>query len=231
MDNQLALTIVSRTGERSLRFGVGAVWNGGWAGRDQEAVRRHAEELAAMGVPPPTTTPIYFPLGNNLATTSDLIQVLGPETSGEIEYALVCGDDGAIYVTVASDHSDRAAERHGIQLSKQMYPDVLGPEVWPYDEVRPHWERLVLRCWTTAEGQRKLYQEAALAELLSPEEWFPRLEEEGIQRPGLVFLSGTPATLGGLVFADTYDLELEDPVRGRSIRHQYRVEVLGPGRQ
>jgi Protein of unknown function (DUF2848) len=231
MENLLRLTVVSESGRGAVEVGVRAVWNGGWAGRDQEAVRRHAEELAHMGVAPPTTTPIYFPLGNNLATTSDVIQVLGPETSGEIEYALVFGDDRAIYVTVASDHSDRAAERHGIQLSKQMYPDVLAPEVWPYEEVRPHWEQLVLRCWTTAEGQRKLYQEAALAELLSPEEWFPRLAEEGIQRPGLVFLSGTPATLGGLVFADTYELELEDPVRGRAIRHHYRVEVLGAGRQ
>jgi hypothetical protein len=184
-----------------------------------------------MGVPPPTTTPIYFPLANNLATTSDLIQVLGPETSGEVEYALLFADDGAIYVSVASDHSDRAAERHGIQLSKQLYPDVLAAEVWPYEEVRGHWERLVLRCWVSQGDQRALYQEAALAELLGPAEWLPLLAREEIRRPGLVFLSGTPATVGGLVFADAYDLELEDPVRRRALRHQYRVEVLGPGRQ
>jgi hypothetical protein len=37
--------------------------------------------------------------------------------------------------------------------------------------------------------------------------------------------------VGGLVFAEAYDLELEDPVRGRSLRHHYRVEVLGAGHQ
>jgi Protein of unknown function (DUF2848) len=231
MDTQLALTVVSQAGRTPVRFSVRSVWNGGWAGRDQEAVRRHAQELASMGVPPPTTVPIYFPLANNLATTSDVIQVLGQETSGEVEYALLFADDGAIYVTVASDHSDRAAERHGIQLSKQLYPNVLAAEVWPYEELRPDWDRLVLRCWVSHRSRRMLYQEAALAELLSPDKWLPLLARAGIQRPGLVFLSGTPPTVGGLVFADAYELELEDPVRGRALRHQYRVEVLGPGRQ
>jgi Protein of unknown function (DUF2848) len=231
MDNVLTLTVVSRTGQRSLPFAVRSVWNGGWAGRDQDAVRRHAEELAEMGVAPPTTTPIYFPLANNLATTSDSIQVLGGETSGEVEFALLFGEDGGHYVTVASDHSDRAAERHGIQLCKQLYPNVLAAEVWPYQELREHWDRLVLRCWVHARGERSLYQEAALAELLNPEDWLPILSREGIGQPGLVFLSGTPPTVGGLVYADAYDLELEDPLLGRSIRHSYGVEVLGPGRQ
>jgi hypothetical protein len=231
VDNTLSLRITSRADQTILPFSVRWMWNGGWAGRDQAAVRAHAEELAAMGVPPPTTTPIYFPLSNNLATTSDVIQVVGTETSGEVEFALLFADGGAVYVTVASDHSDRAAERHGIQLCKQLYPNVLAAEAWPYPEVEAHWDLLVLRCWVYKNGARSLYQLATLAELLNPAEWVPILSAEGIQRPGLVFLSGTPPTLGGLAFADAYDLELEDPRLGRTIRHHYRVEVLGPGHQ
>ncbi len=231
MDNLLTFTVASRQGQTLLPFQVRMLWNGGWAGRDQEAVRRHAAELASHGVAPPTTVPIYFPLSNNLATTSDVIQVLGEETSGEIEYALLFADDGGIYVTVASDHSDRAAERYGIQLCKQLYPDVLAAEVWPYGEVREHWDRLVLRCWAIHREGRTLYQQAALAELLDAETWLAVLERGQIRRPGLVFLSGTPPTLGGLIFAQAYDLELEDPVLGRSLRHHYRVDVLGPGVQ
>ena len=77
-----------------------------------------------MGVAAPARVPIYFPLSVNLASTTEHVQVLGPETSGEVEYALLIGPDNAVYVTVASDHSDRSVERFGIQFSKQLYPDV-----------------------------------------------------------------------------------------------------------
>jgi len=43
--------------------------------------------------------------------------------------------------------------------------------------------------------------------------------------------SGTISTKGGLKPADVFKFELEDPVLGRAIRHQYAVEVLGPGHQ
>src|SRR5919202_3768342 len=148
MSTTLVFTIVSQAGGQArLDFPVSALWNGGWSSRDLEAVRQHAAELAHMGVPAPTRVPIYFPLTTSVAVTAERIEVLGAETTGEIEYALLFAPDGEVFVTVASDHSDRAAERHGIQLSKQLCPHVLASEVWPYDEVRSHWERLMLRCW------------------------------------------------------------------------------------
>jgi hypothetical protein len=171
MPTELALSLVSQNGLRALPFSVAALWNGGWASRDVAAVQRHVEELASLGVAAPRRVPIYFPLSVNLASTTDHVQVLGPETSGEVEYALLVGPDNAVYVTVASDHSDRSVERFGIQLSKQLYPDVLAPEVWPYAEVQPHWDALVLRAWAVTGERRMLYQQAALAELLSASDW------------------------------------------------------------
>jgi hypothetical protein len=231
LENALSFTVTSASGTARLPFQVRSLWNGGWAGRSAESVRQHAAELASQGVEPPSTVPIFFPLSNNLATTTHAIQVLGSETSGEVEYALLFADDGATYVTVASDHSDRAAERYGIQLCKQLYPDLLAANAWPYAEVRAHWDHLVLRCWAVRGGERDLYQEAAVAELLHADAWIGTVEREGIRKPGLVFLSGTPPTLGGLGYAEAYELELEDPVLKRVIRHQYQVEVLGPGHQ
>ena len=221
--------MVGSQGSR-LDFEVRHLWNGGWAARDQASFGRHVEEMERMGVPSPITTPIFFPLASTLATTADRVEVLGEQTSGEVEYALLV-DTGRILVTVASDHTDRGFERYGIQASKQLYPDVLASEAWPLDECRAHWDRLVLRCWTTTLGQRSVYQEAALAELLSPDTWLDVLDRHGVPRNGLVFLSGTPATLGGVVFGERYEIELEDPVLGRAIRHEYAVEVLGPGHQ
>jgi hypothetical protein len=233
MPARLSLTIVSRTGRAPLEFPIRAVWNGGWSSRDLEAVRQHAAELAHMGVPAPTRVPIYFPLTTSVVVTADRIQVLGAETSGEIEYALLFAPDGQVYVTVASDHSDRAAERFGVQLSKQLYPDVLAADVWPYAEVEPHWDELILRAWAIRGEQRTLYQQAPLAELLSASAWLERLHADGLDvvQPGLVFLSGTPPTLGGLIFGNGFEMELEDPVLHRAIHHRYHIEVLGSGHQ
>ncbi len=229
MDNRLSFTLVSKTSRRAQHFTVRSLWNAGWSGRDQQTVRHHIEELAEIGVPAPTTTPIYFPLSNDLATTSTSIQVLGAESSGEVEYALLFRDKGEVFVTVASDHTDRAFERYGIQPAKQLCPKVLAPEIWPYDEVRGHWDHLVLRCWAIRQDERTLYQQAEVAELLPPEYWFDILTETNIVQPGLVFLGGTPSTIAGWVFAEAYELELEDPILRRMIQHRYEIEVLGSG--
>ena len=230
MDNVLELCVSSRAGQEIAQFKVERLWNGGWAGRNQEDVQKHVDELAEHGIPGPTTVPIYFPLTNNLITTSDRIQVVGSESSGEVEYVLLFTDRGT-FVGVASDHTDRAFERHGIQASKQMYPDVMAPEVWPLDEVRDHWDQLELRCWVVVNGERRIYQEVTLAELLSADQWLEIVRREGIDRPGTAFLSGAPPTVGGLVFNARHEIELNDPVLGRALRHGYDVEELPHGVQ
>lgn len=230
MNNVLDLRAVSRRGSEPLRVTVEWLWNGGWAGRDQAEVQKHAAELAAHGIPGPTTVPIYFPLSNYLATTADAIQVIGPESSGEVEYALLFTPQGT-FVGVASDHTDRAFEVHGIQQSKQLCPDILAPEVWPLEEVRDHWDALELRCWVTQGGRRRLYQEVTLAALLSAEQWLSRLEPAGICQPNTVFLSGAPPTLEGLIYGERYEIELRDPVLDRALRHGYDVIVLPRGIQ
>ena len=165
-----------------------------------------------------------------MLTTGGRIEVLGVKSSGEVEYALLV-HNGQIYVTVASDHTDREFEPHGIQAWKQLCPEVIATTVWPYAECQDHWERHVLRCWTTCGGRRQLYQEAELSELLSAEEWMGRLDAAGLLGDGLVFLSGPPATNGGVVSADAYEIVLEEPVLRRSIGHRYEVSVLGRGYQ
>lgn len=230
MDNVLELRVTRKSGQESLSFRVDWLWNGGWAGRDQADVQKHVDELAAHGIAGPTTVPIYFPLSNNLITTADSIQVVGPESSGEIEYVLLFTDRGT-FVGVASDHTDRAFERYGIQASKQMYPDVIAPEVWPLEEVHDHWDQLELRCWVVVNGERRIYQDVTLAELLSADQWLEIIQREQLGRPGTAFLSGAPPTVGGLVFNARHEIELNDPVLGRALRHAYDVVELPRGVQ
>jgi len=62
----------------------------GWTGRDEAALRKHIEELEAIGVKPPKTTPIFYRVAASLLTFADEIQVSGPDTSGEVEFVPPC---------------------------------------------------------------------------------------------------------------------------------------------
>ncbi|SDF24052.1 DUF2848 domain-containing protein [Sporolituus thermophilus] len=231
MKNLLELTVVYKNGGcDKVGMVVENIYNGGYAGRNQEHVREHIEELAKVGVPAPTTTPTLYPLANYNLTTADRIQVQNSETSGEIEYVLLW-QAGRAYVTVGSDHTDRELENFSVAKSKQACPNIIAKEVWLYEDVKDHWDQIQLKCWVTKDGQRVLYQDATLAALMRWEEWEPIFTKLGITKlNNSVFFSGTINTVGkALIFADKYELEMIDPVLGRSLRHEYTVQVLPDG--
>lgn len=190
----------------------------GWTGRDEVALRRHIKELEEIGVKPPKTTPIFYRVAASLFTHADAIQVSGPDTSGEVEFVLIAAP-GGLRVAVGSDHTDRKAETIGVSLSKQLCAKPVSAESWRYDEVKPHWESLVLRAW--ADGA--LYQEGPVTAMRSPEDLMQRY---GGLRPGMAMFCGTLAAKGGIRPAKQFSMELEDPVLGRKLRHAYAIEAL-----
>ena len=189
----------------------------GWTGRDEAALRKHIRELEELGVKPPKTTPIFYRVAADLLTHASEIQVCGPDTSGEVEFVLLGRADG-LWVTVGSDHTDRKAETIGVSLSKQLCAKVIAKDAWRYDDVKDHWERLVLRSW--ADGE--LYQEGPVTAMRSPEDLLSRYS----LKPGWVMFCGTLAAKGGIRPATTFRMELEDPVRRRKLAHEYRITVL-----
>jgi len=223
---ELLLTVESRAGRQKLVFPVRRLVCAGWVGRDRKALQAHIDELAQHGIPGPTRTPIYMNFSPYLAATTEAIDVVSGESSGEVEFVVLKKDDRT-YIGVGSDHTDRGFEKFGIPASKQMYTKVMAPVVWPYREVRDHWDSLILRSWTTGEGKRLLYQEDALAAILDVEcllEGLPK--DDGLPMDGLVLFSGTVATKMGLVYGEMFEFEMEDPALRRKIRHGYRVRVL-----
>jgi hypothetical protein len=189
----------------------------GWTGRDEAALRKHIHELAELGVKPPKTTPIFYRVSADLLTQGSEIQVSGPDTSGEVEFVLLAKPDG-VWITVGSDHTDRKAETIGVSLSKQLCAKVIAKDAWRYDEVQPHWEKLVLRSWSDGE----LYQEGPVTAMRSPEDlmWRHPL------KPGWAMFGGTLAAKGGIRPAKVFRMELDDPVRKRKLVHEYRVTAL-----
>src|SRR4029077_3677736 len=76
----------------------------GWTGRDEKALRHHIEELAAIGVPRPSSVPVFYRISTPNLTQTAHLEVLGPDTSGEAEPVVVAMHDG-LWLGVGSDHT------------------------------------------------------------------------------------------------------------------------------
>jgi hypothetical protein len=202
--------------------GVAQLVIAGWTGRDEEALRKHIKELEEVGVKPPKTTPIFYRVAASLLTFASEIQVSGPDTSGEVEFVLL-QKGKELFVTVGSDHTDRKAETVSVSLSKQLCAKPIAREAWRYDEVKPHWEKLVLRSWVFENKSRTLYQEGEVSAMRTPEDLISRL---GKFPAGWAMFGGTFAAKGGIRSAARFVMELEDPVLKRSLRHEYGIVVL-----
>jgi Protein of unknown function (DUF2848) len=195
----------------------------GWTGRDVAALRHHIEELAAIGVPRPSSVPVFYRIATANLTQNPRLQVLGPDTSGEAEPVIVALPDG-LCLGLGSDHTDRKAETMGIALSKQLCGKVLGTPLWPFDEVADHWDRLILRAFATIGGERVKYQEGPLSAMRPPADLIAKIG--GALPSRTVMFCGTLGAIGGIRPAARFEMELEDPVRGRSMRHAYDIDVL-----
>lgn len=197
----------------------------GWAGRDAAAIEHHIEELAALGIPRPSSTPVYYRVSAATLTQAERFVVLGPDSSGEIEPFILSLADG-LWIGIGSDHTDRKAETVGIALSKQLCGKPVGTQLWRYEEVEPHWDQLILRSYATIDGQRVLYQESAVSSLRTPRDLIRKLTGKDTLPAGTGMYCGTPGAIGGIRPGARFEMELEDPVLGRTLRHAYNIEVL-----
>lgn len=197
----------------------------GWTGRDQAALEKHIKELEELGVARPATTPIFYRVAASRFTTATLIEAAGGESSGEVEYALI-RHGGVLYVGVGSDHTDRKVEAYNVTVSKQMCEKPVAAALWPYDDVKAHWDKLILRSWACDRGTKVLYQEGPVAAMRPPQDLIERYARAGALPDGTIMFCGTLAAKGGIRPAPRFEFELEDPVRGLWIRHGYDIAEL-----
>lgn len=219
------LTFVTE-GERWVTVEVRDLVMAGWTGRDAGAIERHIAELEALGVARPRSTPTFYRVGSNLLTTERNIEVVGDDSSGEVEFVLVSTTEGQ-FVGVGSDHTDRKVEKYRVTISKQVCPKAISPELWRMEQVRDHWDTLVLRSWLTSGGKRKLYQEGSVNTVLEPSQLIQRYQSrDGTLPTGTVMFCGTLPTLGPITGGELFEIELADPVRTRSLKHAYTTRTL-----
>ena len=197
----------------------------GWTGRDEKALHHHIEELAAIGVPRPSSVPVFYRISTANLTQTGRLEVLGPDTSGEAEPVVVALQDG-LWLGVGSDHTDRKAETMGIALSKQLCAKVVGKSLWRLDDVARHWDQLVLRAYVTIGGERLKYQEGPLSAMRNPSDLMSRAGGEAKFVAGTVMFCGTLGAIGGIRPAAQFTAVLVDPVLGREMSCEYSIDVL-----
>jgi hypothetical protein len=199
----------------------------GYTGRNQAETQAHIDELKAHGIPAPDRIPACYACAPALLTTAEEVFVLGNETSGEAEFVLLPGD-GELLVAVGSDHTDRALEATDVPRAKQLCAKVVSRQVWRLADVVDHWDALQLRSWVGDGGAETLYQEGPLARLLPPDAIVAAVRANATQpiADAIVFSGTLPAIGGQFRPAPFFQVELADPIRGRSLRCAYRVHVM-----
>jgi len=208
------------------RFDVQQLVIAGWTGRSREAVERHIAELAAIGVRPPRTIPCFYRLATSLLTSASDVEVVGDESTGEVEFVLLSAADG-MYVGIGSDHTDRKVEPYGVTVSKQMCPKPIGRPLWKLADVEPHWDRLILRSHVTRGRQKTVYQEGSVNNILMPSDLVAKFPDSpGTLAPGTVMFCGTLPVQSAISWGDRFEIEMIDPVRHRTLKHEYSSHTL-----
>ena len=207
---------------RSITFRHAVI--AGWTGRDARRVDEHIEELKALGVAPPSKTPLFYRVSASRLTVAEEIETSGDNSSGEVETVLV-NVEGSLWVGVGSDHTDRGVEGYSVAVSKQMCDKPLAPELWAFDDVAEHWDSLELRSWLVTGTERRLYQEGATSALLEPGTLIDKYAGGSLPEETAMFCGTLPA-IRGVRPAERFAFELHDPILDRTIAHQYAVNML-----
>jgi hypothetical protein len=219
----LTLTLGSSLEQQALT--VEAAIIAGWTGRDPAAVEKHIDELKALGVRAPASTPIFYRVAASRLTTQTEIQASGTDSGGEVEFLLL-HQRGKLWVGVGSDHTDRKVETYSVTVSKQMCDKPIAPRFWPYDELADHWDDLLLRSFVLESGERTVYQEGSVSAMLHPEALISLYTGGGALDDSALMFCGTLPVNGSVRPNADFAFEMEDPVLGRKITHGYRVVIL-----
>ena len=221
----LPLLLHGQSGPTRRNVQVDRLVIAGWTGRDTAALEKHIAELEAIGVKRPASVPIFYRASTARLTTDDGIEALGEASSGEAEFVLLRHGQ-RLWVGAGSDHTDREVEKYGVSVSKQMCDKPVAPEFWAYEEIAPHWDKLVLRAYIAENGTRVLYQEGPVTAMLDPLALIEQFGGKNGLQEGTLMFCGTLAARGGIRPSEIFAFELDDPVLARKIQHQYRVHNL-----
>jgi Protein of unknown function (DUF2848) len=178
-------------------------------GHAKGSIERVDVEITELVIAPTYAGEPYRNELPSLLTQGDEIQAC-EQASGAAVPVLVGAAD-RLWVTAGSDHGDGK---------------VVARVAWRFEEVEPHWNRLILHGFIHDCGKRVPYQEGPLGRLTAPRDLI--LGWRGSKRlpVGVAMFCDTLPALGPLQPGERFEMELEDPVLGRTLTHGYHVRSL-----
>lgn len=223
---KLAFQLDADAQSRRLDVDVQTLVVAGWSGRDVASIEHHIAEMAVLGIARPSALPLYYRIAHNQLTQEGKIQVVGEHSSGEVE-TFVFAVDGELFVSIASDHTDRKLEAYSVAISKQACPKPVGTTAWRFADVADHWDELIIRSYIKEGGAIVLYQEGPLASLRTPADLIAGFANGASVLPkGVAMSCGTVGAIGGIRPSTSFTMELFDPRSQRTLSHHYEVEIL-----
>jgi biotin operon repressor len=215
--------------EKTIDLPLSTLIVAGWTGRNRDAVQHHIDELKAIGVPPPSTYPLFYRVSPELASLDAEQFFLGEQSSGEVEPLLVF-DGQTFYLGTGSDHTDRGWETVSVAASKQLCPKPLASALWPLEDVQEHLDQIKLRSWVRNEPEQpwQLYQDGTLAQILPLMVLWQKSAMADQHQAGTltIMLCGTVPTMSEIRPYHYFKFELHDPVLGRQISHMYQSHYM-----
>lgn len=202
----------------------------GWTGRDAAAIQHHIHELELLGVPAPSTVPLYYRGSAILLTQAASIEVLGADSSGEAEPVLFFANN-EWWLTVGSDHTDRRVETYSVAVSKQMCPKPIATAAWRWADVVGYQDDIELHSRILEDGKWVAYQKGTFASIRPLNALRDGYFSSSAPEEGSFISCGTLGAIKnakgeGIRPATSMELEIRDPRRKRSIIHRYNTTVL-----
>ena len=199
----------------------------GWTGRNIGAMEAHIAELEELGISRPSKTPTFYRCSVDQLTMDEEFQVIGENSSGEIELIILSLEDG-YWVVLGSDHTDSVVEATYFTVSKQMCAKPIARSLWCYRDVIDHWDQLSLKATIIIDGNEEVYQEGPVMTMRDPEELISLYTSGGELPVGTLMFCGTLAVSGEVRPADIFRGNLIDPKLNRTISYSYQAISLPP---
>ncbi len=199
----------------------------GWTGRNIKAMEAHISELEELGISRPAKTPTFYRCSIDQLTMEEEFQVIGTDSSGEIEFFVLSLEDG-YWIGLGSDHTDRVIEATDVTVSKQMCAKPIAKNLWRYNDIVNHWDQLFLKSTIIVDGNEEDYQDGPVTTMRDPEDLISLYTNGGQLSHGTIMFCGTLAVKGGVRSADIFQASLIDLKMDRTISYSYRAISLPP---
>ncbi|MBS7525280.1 DUF2848 family protein [Fusibacter paucivorans] len=198
----------------------------GYAGRNIEKTMEHIKELEEqLNVPAPKRIPTIFECSHECLTQAETIKFSGAQTSGEVEYVMVL-IEGVLYIGLGSDHTDRGLESVSVPKSKQVCPKPISKTIWPFEELKDHWDQIRLVSYQSVDGKEVMYQDGTLADILPADKILNEINERVGNIQNSIIYSGTVPLINGFVYGDVFKCEMIDDVLKRKIELVYDIDII-----